>query len=90
MTGGRQGRLGDGSDPGTWVVLAPAHRQSVEIRQGLRIQHDKLFELRSCARAEVRCWGEMPSEMLRHPLFVRWLDGWSCTVGVQPHPATRA
>jgi len=41
--------------------------------QAVRISRDEPFELRADARAEVVCWGVMPSGMLRHPLFVRWL-----------------
>ncbi len=44
-------------------------------RQAVRIRRDEPFELRTGAGAEVLCWGVMPSGMLRHPLFVRWLNG---------------
>jgi hypothetical protein len=47
----------------------------VEIRQAVRVRRDEPFELRNGARAELLCWGVMPSGMLRHPLFMRWLDG---------------
>jgi hypothetical protein len=45
----------------------------VEIRQALRIRRDEPFDLRIGARAEIICWGVMPSGMLRHPRFVRWV-----------------
>ena len=45
----------------------------VEIRQAIRVRRDKSFSLNAGKRAELVCWGAMPSGMLRHPLFVRWL-----------------
>ena len=44
-----------------------------EIRQAVRIRRDEPFSLSVGQRAELVCWGVMPSGMLRHPLFVRWL-----------------
>jgi hypothetical protein len=44
----------------------------VEIRQGVRVRRDvEGFALRVGQRAELACWGVMPSGMLRHPLFVQ-------------------
>jgi hypothetical protein len=51
----------------------PRDGKLVEIRQALRIRRDEPFSLREGERAELVCWGVMPSGMLRHPLFVRWL-----------------
>ena len=42
----------------------------IENRQAIRVPREGL-ELRMGARAEVLCWGVMPSGMLRHPLLVR-------------------
>jgi hypothetical protein len=39
----------------------------------IRIRRDNTFTLRAGERAELVCWGVMPSGMLRHPLFLRWL-----------------
>jgi hypothetical protein len=50
----------------------PRTGDPVEIRQALRIRRDEPFDLRIGARAEILCWGVMPSGMLRHPRFVRW------------------
>jgi len=43
------------------------------IRQAVRIARDQPFELTFGRQAELVCWGVMPSGMLRHPLFVRWV-----------------
>jgi hypothetical protein len=53
----------------------PRTGDAVEIRQAVRIRRDEPFELRTGARAELLCWGVMPTGMLRHPLFLRWHDG---------------
>jgi ATP-dependent DNA ligase len=51
----------------------PRGGAEVQIRQAVRIPHDQSFELCVGQRAEVVCWGVMPSGMLRHPVFMRWL-----------------
>ena len=66
---------------GDWGVasrldLAYRHpRTSVLIdnRQAVRVPRGDDFTARTGAHAELVCWGIMPSGMLRHPLFVRWL-----------------
>jgi hypothetical protein len=50
----------------------PRHDSTVEIRQAVRLRRDEGFTLDKGRRAELVCWGVMPSGMLRHPLFVRW------------------
>jgi hypothetical protein len=45
----------------------------VEIRQAVRIRREEPFTLHGGQRAELVCWGVMPSGMLRHWLFVQWL-----------------
>ena len=74
---------GGSSEPipwGDWVAvmldLAYTHPQDgkvVEIRQAIRIRRDETFTLHVAEGTELVCWGVMPSGMLRHPLFVRWL-----------------
>jgi hypothetical protein len=51
----------------------PRDGKLVEIRQAVRIRRDEPFTVHARQRAELVCWGVMPSGMLRHPLFVRWL-----------------
>ena len=51
----------------------PRDGKLVEIRQAVRIRRDEPFAFQAAQRAEVVCWGVMPSGMLRHPVFVRWL-----------------
>jgi hypothetical protein len=51
----------------------PRDGKLVEIHQAVRIRRDEPFSLKAGERAELVCWGVMPSGMLRHPLFVRWV-----------------
>jgi hypothetical protein len=51
----------------------PRNGKLVEIRQAIRIRRDEPLTFHQRERAELICWGVMPSGMLRHPLFVRWL-----------------
>jgi len=51
----------------------PRDAKAIQIRQAVRIRRDEPFTLRAGGMAELVCWGVMPSGMLRHPLFVRWL-----------------
>jgi len=65
-------------DWGLAVMLDIAYKHPrggklIEIHQAVRIRRDEPFILRASERAELVCWGVMPSGMLRHPLFVRWL-----------------
>ena len=56
--------------------LAFAHPRTgakVAIRPAVRIARAEPFELHEGQRAELVCWGVMPSGVLRHPLFLRWL-----------------
>jgi len=46
--------------------------EPVRIRQAVRIARKQPSELMVDVRAELVCWGVMPSGMLPHPLFVRW------------------
>ena len=55
------------------VYKHPRDGNLVEIRQAVRVRRDERFTLLQGRRAELVCWGVMPSGMLRHPLFVRWL-----------------
>ena len=75
---------GGSSEPILWgdwglvVVLEIAYKHPrdgkvIEIRQVVRIRRDEPFALQAGQRADLVCWGVMPSGMLRHPLFVRWL-----------------
>lgn len=50
----------------------PRDCKVIEIRQAVRIRRDEPFTLHAGERADLVCWGVMPSG-LRHPLFVRWL-----------------
>jgi len=77
VTGGSPEPIQSG-DGGLAVMLDIAYTHSrdgklVEIRQAVRIRREEPFSLRASERAELVCWGVMPSGMLRHPLFVRWL-----------------
>jgi ATP-dependent DNA ligase len=40
----------------------------------VRVPAADAFELRRKARAQVLCWGILPSGRLRHPVFVGWTD----------------
>jgi ATP-dependent DNA ligase len=65
-------------DWGLAVMLEIAYKHPrdgkvIQIRQAIRIRRDEPFTLSAGERAELVCWGVMPSGMLRHPLFVRWL-----------------
>ena len=60
----------------SWMHLAYHHPRNgtlVQNRQAVRVPRGDGFELRVGARAELVCWGVMPSGMLRHPLLLRWL-----------------
>ena len=60
----------------TNLALTYRHQRTgteVAIEQAVRVPRGEPFEVRPGARAEVLCWGVMPSGLLRHPLFVRWL-----------------
>ena len=51
----------------------PRQDTPITIHQAVRVRRQpNEFELRVGRRAELVCWGVMPSGMLRHPLFVRW------------------
>jgi hypothetical protein len=51
----------------------PRYATPVTIRQAVRVRRKPdEFTLHAGERAELVCWGVMPSGMLRHPLFVRW------------------
>jgi hypothetical protein len=50
----------------------PRRGDPVHIQQAVRIARDQPFGLTIGGRAELVCWGVMPSGMLRHPFFVRW------------------
>ena len=75
---------GGSSEPILWgdwglaVMLEIAYKhprdgKRIQMRQAVRIRRDEPFTLHAGARAELVRWGVMPSGMLRHPLFVRWL-----------------
>ena len=75
---------GGSSEPIQWgdwglaVMLEMAYKHPrdgklIQIRQAIRIRRDEPFTLHAGERAELVCWGVMPSGMLRHPLFVRWI-----------------
>jgi len=49
----------------------PRDERLVEIRQAVGIRRVESFTLYAGQRAELVCWGVMPSGMLRYPLFVR-------------------
>jgi len=51
----------------------PPDGKLVGIRQAVRIRRDEPFTLHEGEPGELVCWGVMPSGMLRHPLFVRWV-----------------
>ena len=77
MTGGVSARIAWG-DWGEAVnlTLEYAHPRTgvlKSIKQAVRVPRGDAFELRVGRRAEVLFWGVMPSGMLRHPLFVRWI-----------------
>ena len=68
-------RWGDGR-PAIMLDIAymhPRNGNAIQMRQAVRIRRDEPFTLHAGKRAEVVCWGVMPSGMLRHPLFMRWL-----------------
>jgi len=77
VTGGSTTRLAWG-DWGEAINLELAYTHprtgaSVAIKQAVRVARHEPFALHAGARAEVVCWGVMPSGMLRHPLFLRWV-----------------
>ena len=77
MTGGSREPI-TWSDWGLAVMFDIAYKHPrdgklIQIRQAIRIRRDEPFSLTVGAQAELVCWGVMPSGMLRHPLFVRWL-----------------
>jgi hypothetical protein len=49
----------------------PRSGADVQIQQTVRFTRSQPFELKLGRRAEVVCWGVMPSGLLRHPLFLR-------------------
>jgi hypothetical protein len=58
-----------------YLQLSYAHPRTDEhvgIRQAVCIRRDEPFSLRVGQRAELVCWGLMPSGLLRHPLFLGW------------------
>ena len=55
------------------VYKHPRDGKLIQIRQAARIRRDDPFNLCVGERAELLCWGVMPSGMLRHPLFLRWV-----------------
>ena len=78
ITGGSARRIPWG-DWGEAVMLElrythPRTGTATEIGQAVRIPRGQPFELEIGQRAKVVCWGVMPSGMLRHPLFLRWLS----------------
>ena len=78
VTGGSAERIKWG-DWGEAVMLElsyahPRTGETTQIRQVVRIVRAQPFELMCGTPAELVCWGVMPSGMLRHPLFLRWLD----------------
>lgn len=77
VTGGSAERIAWG-DWGEAVNLEVRYRhprdaRQIEIRQAVRVPRGQPFALRVGDRAGLVCWGIMPSGMLRHPLFLRWL-----------------
>jgi ATP-dependent DNA ligase len=77
VTGG-SGEVVPWGDWGVATHLALTYRHlgtgaEVAIEQAVRVPRGEPFELRPGTRAELLCWGVMPSGLLRHPLFVRWL-----------------
>ena len=77
VTGGSSEPI-QSSDWGLAVMLDIAHKhprdgKPIQIRQAIRIRRDEPFALSAGEQAELLCWGVMPSGMLRHPLFLRWL-----------------
>ena len=76
-TRGFWGTLGDWGEAAN-LELAYTHPRSgerVEIQQAVRIARAEPFELRDGIRAELVCWGVMPSGLLSHPLFLRFRGG---------------
>jgi hypothetical protein len=74
--------MGGSSEPITWgdwglalmldiACKHPRDGKVIQIHQAVRIRRDEPFSLQARERAELVCWGVMPSGMLRHPLFVR-------------------
>jgi hypothetical protein len=48
----------------------PRTGAEVEIRQAVRVPRGQAVDVTPGQRAEVVCWGVMPSGMLRHPLLI--------------------
>ena len=77
VTGGSADRIAWG-DWGESVTLELAYNHPrtgmlTQIRQAVRIVRHEPFDLRTGKRAQLVCWGVMPSGMLRHPLFLTWV-----------------
>jgi len=77
VTGG-SGELVAWGDWGLTTHLELTYRHpctgvEVAIEQAVRVPRGEHFALRAGARAEMLRWSVMPSGLLRHPLFVRWL-----------------
>ena len=51
----------------------PRTGAGVEVRQAVRVPRDLPFGLRIGERLALVCWGVMPSGMLWHPVWARWV-----------------
>ena len=65
-------RMGHGAEPQARLPTS-AHRGRRRDRAAVRVPWGETFELRPGARAEILCWGVMPSGRLGHPLFSGWV-----------------
>jgi len=52
----------------------PRSQMRTIVKQAVRVPRDEEFTLRVGQEAELLCWGVMPSTLLRHPQFVRWVE----------------
>ena len=78
VVAGGSGELVAWGDRGVAAHLELTYRHprtgaQVAIEQAVRVPRGEDFSLRVGRRAELVCWGVMPSGMLRHPLWLRWL-----------------
>jgi ATP-dependent DNA ligase len=60
----------------SWLDLAYRHPRTgalIQNREAVRVPRGEDIAGRIGGRAELVCWGVMPSDMLRHPFLLRWL-----------------
>ena len=70
LRSGSRGATGARRSYSSWPTHTRARAERAQIRQAVRSARHEPLELRTRKRAQLVCWGVMPSGMLRHPLFI--------------------